>query len=165
MKSLFIILCFSLPAFGQDTVFIKNVNDYVEGKVNVLVSPSGRKSVVTVLPTKNDWATGTDTGIYDRRFPPNNKRWETTGIHHENVFYLVDSMTAFVRANTHIYCECPRWQKYLDSLPRIKITSTLKSMLESLNYYNGDEVMPGEIFEVVARPTKEMLIEFPVKKQ
>lgn len=48
MKLLFIILLFSFPAIGQDTVFIKNVGEYQEGKVNVLVSPSGRKSVVTI---------------------------------------------------------------------------------------------------------------------
>lgn len=58
MKLLLIILLFSLTANGQkDTVFIKNMKDYVEGKVNVLVSPSGRKSIVSVLPTKNDWST------------------------------------------------------------------------------------------------------------
>lgn len=32
----------------KDTAFIKNVGDYQEGKVNVLVTPSGRKSVVTI---------------------------------------------------------------------------------------------------------------------
>lgn len=49
MKLLFIILLFSLPAIGQDTVYIKNVGEYKEGKVNVLVTPSGRKSVVTMV--------------------------------------------------------------------------------------------------------------------
>lgn len=49
----------SLFTFGKkDTVFIKNVGDYQEGKVNVLVSPSGRKSVVTLVESKFDWIRG-----------------------------------------------------------------------------------------------------------
>lgn len=45
----------------KDTVFIKNVNEYQEGKVNVLVSPSGRKSVVTI--EEGEWRS--DSELHD----------------------------------------------------------------------------------------------------
>lgn len=51
MKSLIILLFVFVSNVNgwaqKDTIFIKNIKEYKEGHINVLVSPSGRKSVVT----------------------------------------------------------------------------------------------------------------------
>ncbi len=39
---------FCLYSFSQDTIVIKNIKFYQEGKVNILKSPSGKKTVVTL---------------------------------------------------------------------------------------------------------------------
>src|SRR5687767_3828470 len=63
MKTLLFLLLLPFCCFAQkkDTAFIKNLKDYKEGKINVLVSPSGRKSVVTLGDDK-DWLSR-DNGI------------------------------------------------------------------------------------------------------
>src|SRR5687767_1074924 len=63
MKTLLFLLLLPFCCFAQkkDTAFIKNLKDYKEGKVNVLVSPSGRKSVVTI--EDGEWHT--DSELHD----------------------------------------------------------------------------------------------------
>src|SRR6266487_2299189 len=65
MKSLLIVYASFLSSFtwSQDTIIIKNIKNYQEGKVNILKSPSGKKTVVAL---KSDWKEHDemDTSLY-----------------------------------------------------------------------------------------------------
>jgi len=52
----FLFFTASLLALSQqDTVIIKNIKSYQEGKVNVLKSPSGKRAIVTLSKSEDDW--------------------------------------------------------------------------------------------------------------
>jgi hypothetical protein len=52
----FLLFLFYLSARSQqDTIVIKNIKQYKEGKVNILKSPSGKKTIVTLSKTESDW--------------------------------------------------------------------------------------------------------------
>lgn len=52
---LLIILYFYSLTYAQDTVRIRNTKDYQPGKINLLVSPSGKLIVIKVLNRSQNW--------------------------------------------------------------------------------------------------------------
>jgi hypothetical protein len=63
----FLFFLIYLSAWSQqDTVVIKNIKQYKEGKVNILKTPSGKKTIVTLSKTESDWKEhdDTDTSLY-----------------------------------------------------------------------------------------------------
>lgn len=50
---LFVIL--SLTVYSQDTVRIRNIKEYQHGKINMLVSPSGKLIAVKVIDRSENW--------------------------------------------------------------------------------------------------------------
>lgn len=63
LLSLLAVLSWTSTWSQQDTIVIKNIKFYQEGKVNILKSPSGKKAIVTL---KSDWKEHDeiDTSLY-----------------------------------------------------------------------------------------------------
>lgn len=55
-SSLFVFLIACFAAYSQDTVRIRNLNKYQEGKINILVSPSGKQTFISLLDKSQGWA-------------------------------------------------------------------------------------------------------------
>ena len=63
----FLVFLIWLSAWSQqDTIVIKNVKHYKEGKVNILKSPSGKKTIITLSKKESDWKDhdAIDTTLY-----------------------------------------------------------------------------------------------------
>lgn len=52
---LFLIFCFQGFTYAQDTVRIRNTKDYQQDKINLLVSPGGRLTVIKILDRAQNW--------------------------------------------------------------------------------------------------------------
>ena len=52
---LYILLLICLDGFSQDTVRIRSIKNYQPGKINLLVSPSGKSVEVKILPRAESW--------------------------------------------------------------------------------------------------------------
>ena len=52
---LYLLLFVGLTGYSQDTVRIRNIKEFKQGKVNMLVSPSGKLVEVKLLDRSDDW--------------------------------------------------------------------------------------------------------------
>jgi len=57
---LFLILYFSGFIYSQDTVRIRNTKDYQPGKINLLVSPTGKLTIIKILDRAEAWVEDKD---------------------------------------------------------------------------------------------------------
>lgn len=59
-RSFILFLLFSPALFSQDTIRIRNVKDFQEGKINILIAPSGRQTIISLLPKTENWEEATE---------------------------------------------------------------------------------------------------------
>jgi hypothetical protein len=66
---LFLSLCLYYFTYGQDTVRIRNTKDYQPNKINLLVSPSGKTTVIKILDRSENWEITPETEMGDDGLP------------------------------------------------------------------------------------------------